>query len=65
MTLNSELTICLAKVKAIEEGLKAEAEHADNAHDAKTYRDAMLLVRDIKKDLSKRIETLGLAEGLS
>ena len=58
MTLNSELLICMTKLKAIEEGLQTEAEHAKDKKDAKTYRDAMLLVRDIKKDMKKRLEAL-------
>ena|GEM_PF-4582628 len=58
MTLNSELLICMTKLKAIEDGLQTEAEYAKDKKDAKTYRDAMLLVRDIKKDMKKRLEAL-------
>lgn len=60
MTLKSEISICLARLTAIENGLKTEAEHAENAIDARAYRDAMVLVKDIKKDMKKRLEALGI-----
>ena len=59
MTLKYELSICLAKLKAIEKGLQKEAERADNAEDARIYRDAMRMISDIREDTKKRLETLG------
>ena len=58
MTLQSELLICLAKLKAIENGLQTEAEHANCANDAKSFRDARLLVTDVRKDMQKRLEEI-------
>lgn len=58
MTLQSELSICLAKLKMIEDGLQKEAEHANCANDAKSFRDARLLVIDVRKDVQKRLEEL-------
>ena len=59
MTLKYELRICLTKLKAIEKGLQKEAEHAGNAEDARTYRDAVQMISDIHRDTKKRLEALG------